>query len=68
MRRESPDDFRKRMVANLAALVLLTTFATLSAVDVYNIARMEGCAQASECGLSGYYLIGCSKCDHPRRW
>jgi hypothetical protein len=55
MRRESPDDFRKKMVANLAALVLLTTFVTLAAVDVYNIARIEGCAQHSECGLSGYH-------------
>jgi hypothetical protein len=55
MRRESPDDFRKKMVANLAALVLLlTAVATLAAVDVYNIARIEGCAQPSECGLSGY--------------
>jgi hypothetical protein len=55
MRRESPDDFRKKMVANLAALVLLTTFANLAAVDVYKIARIEGCAQPSECGLSGYH-------------
>ena len=55
MRRESPDDFRKKMVANLAALVLLTTFVTLGAVDVYNIARIEGRAQRSECGLSGYH-------------
>jgi hypothetical protein len=55
MRRESPDDFRKKMVANLAALVLLTTFVTLAAVDVYNIARIEECAQHSECGLSGYH-------------
>ena len=45
MRRESSDDFRRRMVANLAALVLLTTFAALAAVDVYDIARMERCAQ-----------------------
>jgi hypothetical protein len=55
MCRESPDDFRKKMVANLAALVLLTTFVTLAAVDVYSIARIEGCAQPSECGLSGYH-------------
>jgi hypothetical protein len=55
MRRESPDDFRKKMVANLVALVLLTTFATLAAVDVYNIARIEGCAPSSECGLSRYH-------------
>jgi hypothetical protein len=55
MRRESPDDFRKKMVANLAALVLLTTFVTLAVVDVYNIARIEGCTQHSECGLSGYH-------------
>ncbi|WP_084306075.1 hypothetical protein [Bradyrhizobium sp. ARR65] len=55
MRRESPDDFRKRMVANFAALVLLTTFAAVAAVDVYGIARIERCAQPSECGLSGYY-------------
>jgi hypothetical protein len=55
MRRESRDDFRKKVVANLAALVLLTTFVTLDAVDVYNIARIEGCAQHSECGLSGYH-------------
>jgi hypothetical protein len=55
MRRESPDDFRKRMVANLVALVLLTTFAAVAAVDVYDIARIERCAQPSECGLSGYY-------------
>jgi hypothetical protein len=54
-RRESRDDFRKRMVANLAALVLLTTFAALAAADVYDIARIERCAQPSECGLSGYY-------------
>ena len=33
MRRESSDDFRRRMVANLAALVLLTTFAALAAVE-----------------------------------
>jgi hypothetical protein len=49
MRRESPDDFRKRMIANLAALILLTTFASLAAVDVYNIVRTEQCAQPSEC-------------------
>ena len=55
MRRESPDDFRKKIVANLAALVLLTTFATLAAADVYSIARIEGCAQSSECGLPGYH-------------
>jgi hypothetical protein len=55
MRRESPDDFRKKMVANLAALVLLITFATLAAVDVYNIARIERCARPLECGLSSYY-------------
>jgi hypothetical protein len=55
MRRESPDDFRRKMVANLAALVLLTTFATLAAVDVYNIARIEACAQPSQCTLSGYH-------------
>ena len=55
IRRESPDDFRQKMVANLAALVLLTTFATLAAVDVNNIARIEGCAQPSECRLSGYH-------------
>ena len=52
---ESPDDFRKKMTGKLAALVLLTTFVTLAAVDVYNIARIEGCAQHSECGLSGYH-------------
>ena len=52
-RRESPDDFRKKMVANLAALALLTAFVSLAAVDFYNIARIEGCAQHSECGLSG---------------
>ena len=56
MRRESsPDDFRKRMIANLAALILLITFASLAAIDVYNIARIERCAQPSECGPSGYY-------------
>ena len=55
MPRESPDDFRKRMIANLAALVLLTTFASLAAVDVYDIARIERCAQASECALSGFH-------------
>jgi hypothetical protein len=55
MRRESPDDFRKKMVANLAALLLLTSFASLAAVDVYNLIRIEGCAQSSECGLSGYH-------------
>jgi uncharacterized membrane protein YdfJ with MMPL/SSD domain len=54
MRRESSDDFRRRMVANLAALVLLTTFAALAAVDVYDIARMERCAQTLECGRSGH--------------
>jgi hypothetical protein len=54
MRRESSDDFRRRMVANLAALVLLTTFAALAAVDVYDIARMERCAQSLECGRSGH--------------
>jgi hypothetical protein len=55
MRRESPDSFRKKMVVNLAALVLLTTFATLAAVDVYNIVRIDGCTQPSECGPSGYH-------------
>ncbi|WP_024516293.1 hypothetical protein [Bradyrhizobium sp. Tv2a-2] len=55
MRRECPDDFRKRMVANLAALVLLTTFAALAAVDVYDIARIERCAQPLECVISGYH-------------
>jgi hypothetical protein len=55
MRRESPYDFRKKMVANLAALILLTAFVTLAAVNVYNIARIEGRAQHSECGLSGYH-------------
>jgi hypothetical protein len=55
MRRDSQDDFRKRMVVNLTALILLTTFAALAAVDVYNIARIERCAQPSECVLSGYY-------------
>jgi hypothetical protein len=55
MRRENPDDFRKRMIANLAALILLTTFAGLAAVDVYDIARIERCAPPSECRLSGYY-------------
>jgi hypothetical protein len=54
MRRESSDDFRRRMVANLAALVLLTTFAALAAVDVYDIARMERCAQSLECERSGH--------------
>jgi hypothetical protein len=54
LRQERPDDFRRRMVANLAALVLLTTFAALAAVDVYDIARIERCAQSLECGLSGY--------------
>jgi hypothetical protein len=54
LRQERPDDFRRRMVANLAALVLLTTFATLAAIDVYDIARIERCAQSLECGLSGY--------------
>ena len=54
LRHERPDNFRGRMVANLAALVLLTTFATLAAVDVYDIARIERCAQSLECGLSGY--------------
>ena len=49
MRRESPDDFRKRMIANFPALILLTTFASLAAVDVYNIARIERCAQPLEC-------------------
>jgi hypothetical protein len=52
MRRESRDDFRGRMIANLAALVLLTTFAALAAADVYDIARIERCAQPSDCGLS----------------
>jgi hypothetical protein len=55
MRRESQDDFRKRMIINLAALILLTTFAALAAVDVYDIARIERCAQPSECVLSGHY-------------
>ena len=55
MRRESPDDFRKKMVANLAALVLLTTFVSLAAIDVYNLERIAACAQPSECGLSGYH-------------
>ena len=55
MRRESHDDFRKRMIINLAALILLTTFAALAAVDVYDIARIERCAQPSECVLSGHY-------------
>jgi hypothetical protein len=54
-RRESPDDFRKKMIANLAALVLLTTFVSLAAVDVYSLARTEACSQPSECGLSGYH-------------
>jgi hypothetical protein len=54
LRQERSDDFRRRMVANLAALVLLTTFATLAAIDVYDIARIERCAQSLECGLSGY--------------
>jgi len=30
---------------SLAALVLLTSLATLAATDVYNIERIEGCAQ-----------------------
>ena len=51
---ERPDDFRKRIVANLAALALLTTLASLAAVDVYGIARIERCPQPLECGLSGY--------------
>ena len=55
MRREGPEDYRKKMVANLAALVLLTTLVSLAAVDVYNLARMEACSQPSECGLSGYH-------------
>jgi hypothetical protein len=50
MRRERPDDFRKKMIANFAALILLITFASLAAVDVYNIER---CAQPSECRPSG---------------
>jgi hypothetical protein len=52
--RERPNEFRQRMAANIAALVLLTTFVTLAAVDVYDIARIERCAQRLECGLSGY--------------
>jgi hypothetical protein len=51
---ERPDDFRKRMVANIAALVLVATFVTPATVDVYEIARIERCAQPLECRLSGY--------------
>ena len=50
VRRESPDSFRRRMVANLAALTLLATFVALAAVNVYDIARIEQCAQHA-----GYY-------------
>lgn len=55
MRRERTEDFRKRMVANLAALALLTTFAALAAVDVYDIVRIERCAQHFECQLVDYH-------------
>ena len=54
MRRESQDDFRKRMMANLAALIMLTAFAGFAAVDVYDIARIGRCAPPSECALPGY--------------
>jgi hypothetical protein len=52
---EGPGGFRKRMVANLAALVLLTALTVLAAIDVYDIARIERCAQPLECGLSAYH-------------
>lgn len=54
-RPENAGDFRKKMIANLAALILLTTFACLAAVDVYDTAGIEQCAQSAECGSSGYY-------------
>jgi hypothetical protein len=55
MRREGLGDFRKRMIANLAALLLLITFASLAAVDVHRIARSERCVRASECVPSVKY-------------
>ena len=55
MRRDGPEDFRKRMIANMAALVLLTTFVSLAVADVHGIVRIERCDHPSECVLSGSY-------------
>jgi hypothetical protein len=58
------DDFRARMAANGAALVLLVTLVAVAAIDVIDIEKIERCAPGSQCrftaNLSGISILGCS--------